>query len=122
MATIQVEVWLYGPLAHYGGSDDNISAQVYCDLPVGSCMQDLLDVLGMPTEERGITFVNGDLSAMPGMHPDLKHELHAGDRVAFFHMKSMWPFQYRHGVKMAEEFTESMGNREDKGLRSTFEK
>jgi len=35
---------------------------------------------------------------MPGLQPDLGHALRDGDRVALFHLKSMWPFQYRHGV------------------------
>ncbi len=47
-------------------------------------MADLLSYLAMPTEERGITFVNGELSAMPGLQPDLGHVLHDGDRVALF--------------------------------------
>ncbi|NBD35851.1 MAG: MoaD/ThiS family protein [Chloroflexi bacterium] len=120
--TIQVEVWLYGPLAHYGGSDDNIAAHVDLDLaPERRMMQDVLDHLEMPTEERGFTFINGNLSAMPGMHPDLDHELQDGDRVAFFHLKSMWPFQYRHGVAMEHEMTESMDQRGDQGMRTRFD-
>ena len=71
-------------------------------------MADLLSYLEMPTEERGITFVNGELSAMPGLQPDMGHILHDGDRVAFFHLKSMWPFQYRHGVPMISEMAEIM--------------
>ncbi|MGC9357746.1 MAG: MoaD/ThiS family protein, partial [Anaerolineae bacterium] len=77
--------------------------------------------LEMPTEERGITFINGDLSAMPGLQPDLDHKLTDGDRVAFFHLKSMWPFQYRHDVAMLEEFKASTGERPDGGLRSRFD-
>ena len=38
---------------------------------------------------------------MPGLQPDLDDTLENGDRVAFFHLNSMWPFQYRHGVAMA---------------------
>jgi hypothetical protein len=57
--------------------------------------------LALPTEERGITFINGNLSAMPELQPDLDHTLEEGDRVAFFHLTSMWPFQYRDGASMA---------------------
>ena len=101
---ISVEVWLYGPLARYGGAPDASSyALVRPSLPEGSCVRDLLARLGMPTEERGITFINGALSAMPGLQPDLDRPLRNGDRVAFFHLKSMWPAQYRHGAAMTPE-------------------
>lgn len=104
MKTISVEVWLYGPLAHYGGASGASGyALVHPSLPEGSCVRDLLAWLGMPTEERGITFINGVLSAMPGLQPDLDHPLQDGDRVAFFHLKSMWPAQYRHGAAMTPE-------------------
>jgi len=61
----------------------------------------------MPTGERGVTFVNGQLSAMPGLQPDLGHILHDGDRVGFFDPKSMWPFQYRHGAAMIPEMAKA---------------
>lgn len=122
MGTIEVEVWLYGPLACYGGSDDNISAVCHLDLPQGSVLCDVLEHLDMPTAERGITFINGDLSAMPGLQPDLDTPLEDGDRVAFFHLKSMWPFQYRHDVAMSSALEDSVAGRSDKGLRSRFDR
>ncbi|HOU12396.1 MAG TPA: MoaD/ThiS family protein [Anaerolineae bacterium] len=121
METIHVEVWLYGPLAKYGGSNDNIFALQHLDLPEGATLQDLLDHLAMPTEERGITFINGNLSAMPGLQPDLPHRLGDGDRVALFHTKSMWPFQYRHDVAMVSEFKETVSQRDDAGRRTRFD-
>lgn len=121
MTEIRLDVWLYGPLARYGGSDDNIFAQCDILLPQGSCVRDLLAYLEMPSEERGITFINGDLSSMPGLQPDLDHLLADEDRIAFFHLKSMWPFQYRHGVAMVPEMKESVDSREDQGLRSRFD-
>lgn len=84
-------------------------------------MRDLLHALEMPTEARGITFINGNLSAMPGLQPDLDHRLRDGDRVAFFDPKSMWPFQYRHDVAAIGEFKEALAAREDKGLRSRYD-
>jgi len=75
---------------------------------------DLLEHLGLPTEERGITFINGDLSAMPGLQPDLDRPLEDGDRVAFFHLKSMWPYQYRDGAALAPGLAQAMA--EEKGL------
>jgi len=119
--TIHIEVWLYGPLAQYGGSNDKIFALQHLDLPEGTTVQDLLAHLEMPTEERGITFINGNLSAMPGLQPDLPHRLDDGDRVALFHTKSMWPFQYRHDVAMVSEFKETVAQREDQGRHTRFD-
>jgi hypothetical protein len=81
---------------------------LHVELPAGGTVGDLLAYLKMPTEERGITFINGDLSAMPGLQPDLDHLLQDGDRVAFFHLKSMWPFQYRHGAGQTPAFARAM--------------
>jgi sulfur carrier protein ThiS len=118
---MQIDVRLYGPLARYGGSDRNIYAKVLVDLDEDQTVCDLLSTLDLPTEERSITFINGDLSAMPGLQPDLDHVLQDGDRVAFFHTKSMWPFQYRHDVASLDEFKEALAKREDTGLRSRYE-
>jgi hypothetical protein len=104
METIAVEVWLYGPLARYGGKAAGKShTSLQLDLPAGSRIRDLLQYLALPTKERGITFINGDLSAMPGLQPDMDHLLKNGDRVAFFHLKSMWPYQYRDGAALAPD-------------------
>ena len=121
MADILVDVWLYGGLARYGGEANKGSfANPKVTLAEGSTMRDLLDFLCMPTEERGITFINGDLSAMPGMQPDLDHPLKDNDRVAFFHLQSMWPFQYRHGIAMANEMSKAMQSSDDQGLHHTY--
>jgi len=109
METIDVEVWLYGPLARYGGEAARKTfASLHLELPGDSRLRDLLARLALPTEERGITFINGKLSAMPGLQPDLDHLLGDGDRVAFFHLKSMWPFQYRHGAALAPGLAQAM--------------
>jgi hypothetical protein len=123
MGDILVDVWLYGSLAQYGGQANKGSyANPKVRLPEGSVMRDLLEYLHMPSKERGITFINGDLSAMPNMQPDLDHALQENDRVAFFHLQSMWPFQYRHGIAMAKEMTEAMQSSEDQGLHHTYKK
>jgi hypothetical protein len=83
-------------------------------------MADLLARLRMPTQERGITFVNGLLSAMPGLQPDLAHVLRDGDRVALFDLKSMWPFQYRHGAAMTGEMERAAASAKDHGLHHTY--
>ncbi|HLA98767.1 MAG TPA: MoaD/ThiS family protein [Anaerolineales bacterium] len=109
MAYIYVDVWMYGELARYGGEADQGSyANLKLSLPIGSTVRELLAVVGMPSEERGITFINGALSAMPGLQPDLEHALQDGDRVAFFHQQSMWPFQYRFGAPAIEEMSQAM--------------
>ena len=109
METISVEVWLYGPLARYAGEAAGPShARLFLTLPADSQVGHLMAHLGLPTAERGINFINGDLSAMHGLQPDLDHPLADGDRVAFFHLKSMWPFQYRHGVAQTPELTRAL--------------
>ncbi len=121
MTEILVDVWLYGVLARYGGQDDKGSfANPKVRLSEGSTLRDLLAYLHMPTEERGITFINGDLSAMPNLQPDLDHILQNDDRVAFFDLRSMWPFQYRHGIAMAAEMSEAMQASEDGGLHHAY--
>lgn len=119
---INLDVWLYGELARYGGEDHQPGyANIKVSLPQGSTIQTLLTTLNLPSEERGITFINGNLSAMPGVQPDLDHLLNDGDRVAFFHLRSMWPFQYRFGISMTDEMTHSLTDREDKGLHHAYQ-
>lgn len=109
MKTITTEVWLYGPLARYGGEAAGKGyANLQLNLPAGSRMRNLLECLTLPTEERGVTFINGNLSAMPGLQPDLDHFLQDGDRVAFFHLKSMWPHQYRDGAAQTPDMARAM--------------
>lgn len=121
MADILLDVWLYGELAQYGGQANQGSyANPKVRLADGSVMRDLLERLQMPTTERGITFINGELSAMPNMQPDLDHLLKDNDRVAFFDLHSMWPFQYRFGVKMAGEMSEAVKSSKDHGLHHAY--
>jgi len=120
---IALDVWLYGTLACYGGGTEPGSfANLQMHLPEGSTMADLLAHLRMPTEERGITFINGRLSAMSGLQPDLSYVLRDGDRVGLFDLKSMWPFQYRHGVMLTDEMARAMDAEKDHGLRHTYSK
>jgi hypothetical protein len=123
VADIALDVWLYGTLACYGGGAEQGSfANLQIHLPEGSTMADLLAHLRMPTEERGITFINGRLSAMPGLQPDLSHVLRDGDRVGLFDLKSMWPFQYRHGGALTDEMERAMASEKDHGLHHTYSK
>jgi hypothetical protein len=123
VSNINVDVWLYGTLARYGNKTGKQSfANLLIRLPEGSTMTHLLAHLEMPTQERGITFINGRLSAMPGLQPDLSHILHDGDRVALFDLKSMWPFQYRHGAMLTDEMARAMNAEKDHGLHHTYKK
>ena len=123
MINILVDVWLYGKLAQYGcQANEGSFANPKVNLPEGSTMRDLLTHLNMPTEERGITFINGDLSAMPNMQPDLDHVFQDNDRVAFFHLQSMWPFQYRHGIAMVKEMSKAMHSSDNQGVHHTYKK
>jgi hypothetical protein len=115
-----VEVWLYGALARYGGDAARPSyANIKVQLPDGSSMADLLAYLGLPSEERGITFINGQLSAMPGLQPDLGYLLHDGDRIGLFDLRSMWPFQYRHGAAMTPEMAKAIHG--GRGMRHSYQ-
>lgn len=121
MAGIVLDVWLYGTLSRYGGGKGNGSfTNLRIRLPEGSTVAHLLSHLRIPTGQRGITFINGRLSAMPGLQPDLSHILHDGDRVAFFDPKSMWPFQYRHGAMLTDEMARAMDGEKDHGLHHTY--
>ena len=123
MPDMSIDVWLYGTLARYGREREQGSfANLQISLPEGSTLGDLLARLGMPTEERGITFINGKLSAMPGLQPDLGHILHGDDRVALFDLRSMWPFQYRHGAAMTDEMARAVATEGDAGLHHTYRK
>lgn len=119
--SIVIDVWLYGDLAQYGGEAARPGfANPKVELPEGSSIRDLLAHLGLPTGKRGITFINGALSAMPNMQPDLEHLLQDGDRVAFFHLQSMWPFQYRFGITMASEMSSAMHSSTDQGIHHAY--
>jgi hypothetical protein len=105
---IKLDVWLYGSLSRYCRQTHPEShARLTIPMAGGSCIKDLLAVLGLPSAERGITFINGMLSALPELQPDLDEVLSDGDRVAFFDKKSMWPFQYRHGVATTQKLAEA---------------
>ena len=117
---IVIDTWLYGDLARFArASDQGSYANLQVTLAEGSSVKNLLEKLDMPTEERGITFINGDLSALPGVQPDLDHVLQDGDRVAFFHLRSMWPYQYRQGVTMVSELSSALNARTDQGMQHT---
>jgi hypothetical protein len=118
---IQIEVWLYGPVARYAGEKSQGShAELHLEMPANSTMQDLLDYLELPGEEKGITFVNGKLAALPGVDADRDLELHNGDRVGISHRRSMWPFQYRFGAQQSDQLEDTFRQREDRGIHHAY--
>lgn len=121
METIHIQVWLYGPLARYAGEQSRGSyAELHLELPEGSTMRHLLEHLGLPEEEKGITFLNGSLAALPGLDADREVVLHDGDRVGISHRKSMWPFQYRFGISQTGQLQDVFRQREDRGIRHAY--
>jgi len=116
-----IDLFLYGKLARYAKEPTGYGfANLKLSVKDNATMADILDLLKIPTEERGITFINGSLSAMPGLQPDLTHVLKNGDRVAFFDLISMWPFQYRHGAMMVDELAKALSGPEGKGLHHSY--
>jgi len=118
---IIIDTWLYGELASYAGDADQASfANIQVTLPEGSLIRDLLAKLDIPTEKRGITFINGNLSALPEIQPDLDHILLNTDRVAFFHLRSMWPYQYRQDAAMISELSSVIKSYVNRGIQHTI--
>lgn len=106
---ITLDVWLYGPLARYSSKGKNESyANLKVKIQVGSRLYDLLNHLNLPSDQRGITLINGKLTALPGLQPDIDLILNDGDRVALFHLKSMWPFQYRDGAELSTDMKKAL--------------
>jgi hypothetical protein len=79
-------------------------------------MRDLLRHLGIPQAEKGITFVNGDLTDMPGLRADLGRVLEDGDRVGLLHTRSMWPFQYRFLARTSPQLEKKLRHRDGGGV------
>ena len=103
---ISVDVALYGSLAKYGGGKH--VAQIKVNLDGYACMGDLLEHLKIPPDERGFTFINAVLCAMPGVQVDLDQPLNSGDHIGIFSTTHMWPYQYRDGIRMTEALTEAL--------------
>ncbi len=107
---IEIDLFLYGELANYASAKESFGyANIKITLKQQGTVRELLASLRLPTEKRGVTFINGKLSAMPGVQPDLEYALADHDRVAFFDLRSMWPFQYRLGAPRVEEMAKVMG-------------
>jgi hypothetical protein len=122
MSSITVTVRLYGALSCYGKAiphGENYSI-VNVQLPVGSRLQDLLDVLLMCTKERGFTFINEKMSAMPDVQPDLDYQLQENDQVLFFPLK-MLPTRFQFDMKMTDKMTRTVRADENLNLYYFYE-
>ena len=119
---MKVDLWLYGELSRYGSDDGRESAFAHLtvEMPDGSTMGELLDRLGMPSEARGLTFVDGAISSMPGLYPDLEHVLPKGARVGIFPPVSMLPFHYREGAAVVDEMAEALGKLGPDGMAHDY--
>ncbi len=118
---ITIDLWLYGPMARYVEEQDQSGyANLQLEMADGSNIDDLIRRLGIPAEERGITFINGNLAALPGIDADLSVELQDGDRVGISHRKSMWPFQYRFGAQMTPQLKQAFRDRPDRGVHHAY--
>lgn len=71
---MQVEVWLYDPLAHYH----------ILKLACQSTFHDLLQQLEIPMEEIRFAFINGDIAMLPGSQLNGKTRLHERDQVDIY--------------------------------------
>src|SRR6266536_2710852 len=114
MDSIIVHVRLYGELSCYGNSKlhtDNYSNS-NVKLSWGSTLKDLLDHLLMCTQERGFTFINEKMSAMPNVQPDLDYTLQNGDQILFFPLK-MLPTPLHFDFRMTDKMTRTMRAGED---------
>jgi hypothetical protein len=122
MGLITIDVRLHGELSCYGPVPDHTGnyATVDVTLAAGSTLNDLLDYLLMCTSERGFTFINEEMSAMPNRQPDLEYILKDGDRVLFFPLK-MLPTHLHFDVKMTEKMTRTVRADEDLKLYYLYE-
>jgi molybdopterin converting factor small subunit len=119
VTAVKLEVWVYGELTRFTGKE-GAYARFDLDIPEGTTIGGLLETIGVPTEERGLTFVNGAISAFPGLQPDLGHTLHDGDRVGIFPEVSMLPFHYREGAPVVEELADAIQEMGVKGIAHDF--
>ena len=122
MNTITLNVRLYGDLSCYGNAKKQIGnySIVNVELPMGSTMKDLLDFLLMCTKERGFTFINEKISAMPNTQPDLDYELQDGDQVIFFPEKTL-PTGLHFDVTMTDKMTRTVRADENLNLYYLYE-
>jgi len=122
MRSITVSVQLYGELSCYGKTiqqGENYST-INVQLPLGSTLEDLLEVLLMCTKERGYTFINEKMSATPNIQADLDYQMQDHDRVLFFPFK-MLPTHLQFDMKMTDKMTRTVRTDENSNLSYFYE-
>ena len=122
MSSITVDVRLYGELSCYGEAiqhGENYST-INVQLPVGSTLQNLLDILLLCTKERGFTFINEKMSSQPDVQPDLDYQLQDNDQILFFPLK-MLPTRLQFDTKMTDKMTRTVRADENLNLYYLYE-
>ena len=112
----EVNVTLYGDIAHYAGG--NHIATVDLQLKQDAVIDDLLKKISLPPEERGYLFKNAVLYDAPGLYASKEEKLQEGDHVGIFSTRHMWPYQYRDGIHMSESLKREM--RKKGTIRNTY--
>jgi len=109
MVFIIVHVRLYGDLSCYGNSNRHTSnfASITVQLPLGSTLKNLMDSLLVCTQERGFTFINEKMSAMPNIQPDLDYQLQNSDQILFYPLK-MFPTGLQFDMKMTDKMARAI--------------
>ena len=117
MDSVTVHVRLYGELSCYGSAAHHTgnASNIDVTLSTGSTLQALIDGLLMCAKERGFTFINEKMSAMPDVQPDLDYELQDGDQILFFPSR-MLPTQLHFDVRMTDKMTRTVRADEDMNL------
>lgn len=109
MADIYINLNLYGPLSAFLGG--KYVAQKIISLPEGAVIRDLMNMLGIPYDQKSYLFINAVLCDMPGLLASLEEPLSDGDHVGIFSSQHMWPYQYRDGIRMSANLTEALRKR-----------
>jgi hypothetical protein len=99
MPNIKVDVCLYGSLARLASGRH--VGQVSLELEDGATKADVLERLGIPSQERGYLFINAILCDVPGLETGEQVPLNDGDHIGIFSIDRVWPYQYRDGVRMS---------------------
>src|SRR5512147_428607 len=122
MGSITVHVRLYGELSCYGAAVHRTGnySSISIKLPTGSRLTDLLEYLLMCTSERGFTFINQKVSAMPNVQRDLDYQLQDGDQIIFF-PASMLPAHLHFDAKMTDKMTRTVRTDDDLNLYYVYE-
>jgi hypothetical protein len=103
---ITVNVSLYGSLARFGGGKH--VAQTDIKVIPGSGKHELLQLLGIPEEERGYLFINAVLCEVPGISTNANELLNDGDHVGIFSVDRLYPYQYRDGLPISAGLKETL--------------